>query len=439
MLVRSCRSAATAAALADKLTLSEARENIIWFGEKLAKGHAYEEALSIARFFINDPDPAINSELDTHILEGKLDSSITTVRGCIPWVLMPFSTIEGRDYLSEVFQLTKQLCTDKTLYVREQGMLSLDLLMGVRHTRLPDSEEWFMPYELASQIEKLAFAMLRDHKNYYPAILKRLARVLARMRTASEYQALEVLETFQDQGGQTFEELASYTIFMAEFRQDRFKDWPSDRGSIAKYNSIKVQEKLRDLLENGTDEVRRALARRLSSLPEEVKDSEGIMREFIGISLKYLPLLTQKYDHLVFESIYRFVDQYIEVNYAGSYQLWRKAIDVERPAIVEASKNDSDGQASYEWWPYFHNGSILLKIAERDFAAFLKDLEYLLSYPDRVMIASDIYVVVDYLAATDVDQEAIDEVFKKLLQRNPKFFHRYQEWQDRLKSEGRNV
>ncbi len=426
------KDANTAAILADKLTLPEARESIVRFGEKLAKGHVYEEALRIATFLVNDPDPAINRERDQHILEGKLDSSIATVRGSIPWILMSFSSIEGRAYLSEVFQLTKQLCTDKSPYVREQGVLALESLVNVRHCLL-NSKEWFMPYELASQIEEFAFRMLHDDKNYHPAILKRLARVFTGIRTVNETQALEVIEAFQDQDGQVFEELASYTIFMAEFRQDRLKDWPSDRGSISKYNPLKVQEKLKDLLENGTDEVRRTLAWRLNSLPEEVKDDEVVKQELISTSLKYLPLLTKKYDHLVFRSVYRFVDRYIEADYAGSYQLWRKALDAERPAIINESKIDGDGRASYTWWPYIKNGSILLKIANRDFAAFLEGLEYLLGYPDSVNIANDIHVVVDYLATTDIDRDAVDRIFKKLLERNPRFFHRYQEWQDGLR------
>ena len=59
---------------------------------------------------------------------------------------------------------------------------------------------------------------------------------------------------------------------MAEFRHERYKEWPTDRGELKPYNPEKIREKLKDLLVNGEDEMRLALAAQLSSLPERAKD-----------------------------------------------------------------------------------------------------------------------------------------------------------------------
>ncbi len=418
----------TAAALANRLTRPETRENIVWFGEKLAKQHTYHEALTIAEFFISDPDPAKDNERDKRIIEGEIDSSIATVRGCLPWVLMHFSTVEGKDYIPRVFALTQALCIDETLYVREQGLLVLGQLAKARHTHMPDSNEWFMPYSEASKIEDFAFTMLRDSNNHYPALLKELARVFSLILTMTEDQALEVIDTFQRQGGEVFKDLASFILFMAEFRHERYKEWPTDRGELKPYNPEKIREKLKDLFVNGEDEMRLALAAQLSSLPERAKD-ENDSHRLLGLSFKYLLLLTQRYDHLVFTSIYKFIRQYIAIDYDEAYKLWKASLTAERPAIFEQAKFKGNAQAPYRWWPYFYNDSILLTVAEHDFVKFLEDVEFLLGYPEEVVIATDLNSVVDYLARAVTNKSEVNQIFKKLLKRNASFYHQYEAWQ----------
>ena len=96
---------------------------------------------------------------------------------------------------------------------------------------MPDSNEWFMPYSEASKIEDFAFTMLRDSNNHYPALLKGLARVFSLILTMTEDQALEVIDTFQRQGGEVFKDLASFILFMAEFRMNDIKSGPRIEGS----------------------------------------------------------------------------------------------------------------------------------------------------------------------------------------------------------------
>jgi hypothetical protein len=422
------QEAGSATVLASKLTRAETRENIVWFGEKLAEQHAYQEAIEIAEFFVKDPDPTTDNEQDTHIRADGVDSSITTVRGILPWVLRHFSTVGGKDYVPRVFELTQTLCNDETLYVRAQGLVVLESLVESRHKRMPNSDEWFMPYAIASKVENLALAMLRDSTNHYPALLKGLARVFGYMRTLNEDQALEVIDTLEHQDREIVKPLAGFIIFMAEFRYERFNDWPKDRGELGPYDPQKVKEKLKDLLLNGEEGIRLALASKLTPLPNEATDEHNA-KQLLRLSFTYFTLLTMRYNHEVFAFIYRFISQYIDTDYDEAYKLWKALLAAEKPAIFAQAKSNGHAQAPYGWWPYAYNGSILLKVAEHDFVKFLEDLEFLLNYPEDVMIATDLHSVVDYLARAVTNQSEVDRIFKKLLKRNANFYYQYEAWQ----------
>ena len=101
----------------------------------------------------------------------------------------------------------------------------------------------------------------------------------------------------------------------------------------------------------------------------------------------------------------------------------------ERPAIFEQAKFKGNAQAPYRWWPYFYNGSILLTVAKHDFVKFLEDIEFLLGYPEEVVIATDLNSVVDYLARAVTNKSEVNQIFKKLLKRNASFYHQYEAWQ----------
>ena len=415
--------------LSKKLTAAETRESIVWFGEKLAKRHKYVPALRIAKFFMDDPDPKAGNSFDQQIFKGKVDQQITTVRGCLPWILMQFSSVEGRDYIPEIFKLTKVLCEDVSIYVRSQTCLTLEALANNRHTHMPNSpEDWFMPFDLATSIEQTAMDMLHNKNNQYPATMKLLARVILRIHTLSEEQALDAINSLIDYGDEEVQEaLAHLLIYMAEFREDDFKQWPKSRGKFANFKPDAIKSILEDQAKNGKVELKRQISFQLAKLPEESKDD---FKHLFGITTHYAPLLAHSYDHLVFESLYRFIGSYLETNYDECYKLWRKCLRVERPAIEQEYKKDKDGRATYAWWPYFYNGAILEIVAKNNFEAFLSDFEYLADYPENVIMASDIEKPLAILRTAKSDMEKVDALFKKLVARNPKFFEDYQAWLD---------
>lgn len=405
------------------------RENFVWFGDKLAKQKRFSEALKIARFFINDPDPEINNDYDKRIIKGESDFTINTVRGSLPWIVIASCVVGARKHIPELFEITKRLCSDPTLYVREQACLALEGLVNVRHSRLPKSNEWFLEHPLAQQIEDLAFAMLSDTANHRPAIMKRLANVFSRIRTLDEKQALTVINEFKNLDEDIFEDLSGFIIFMAEFRKDAFKDWPQDRGSMAKYNSKPVREELLKLIADGKSGIRQNLAWHFNKLPDEIKEGDKRFDKLFSISLEYLNLLANNYDNSVFRSIYDFIEDHIDKQFDACHSLWRKCLKVELAAIKKELKANPSGHNTFYWWPYHYNDNILLKVAEKKGSkAFLEDLETLLNYAPDILIASNLDKIVNYLSGLSEQKQRVDKLFNKLIERNLKYQEEYKQW-----------
>jgi hypothetical protein len=425
--------------LARKFTNIETRENFIWFGEKLSKKRKFEEAFYIANFFINDPSPELSSEYDKDVINGKYDFTINTVRGCIAWILLPVISVPGRPYLNQVFAIAKKLCTDESLYVRQLSLLLLESLANNRHTTMPDSKEWFMDYPTANAIEEFAFSMLRDESNYHNAIMRHLARVFNRIRTLNEGQAIEVIDTFVKNGDketadkkdgdkETLKELDSLIIFLAEFRKGAFRNWPKARGIIPPYDPKPVQDKLKDFLENGSEEHRQSLVWHIVKLPEEPIRNNGDFDKFFNISMKYLPYALKRYDHHLFSHIHRFIEKYIDRKFNDCYKIWRKSLDVERPVILAESKKDQH-PGEYNYWPYHYNGSILVKVLKNlGVEQFLKDLEFIVDYPDAAGLPYDFDKVLAVLEKTHTNKDDINRIYEKLIGKSYVVNNSYVNW-----------
>jgi len=431
--------AKTAKNLALKFTNDETRENFVWFGEKLSKKRKFEDAFYIANFLINDPSPELNSKYDEEVINGKYDFTINTVRGSLAWILYPVISVSGRAYLNQAFEIAKKLCTDKSPYVRQMSLLLLEQLANNRHTKMPDSKEWFMDYETANGIEVFAFSMLRDESNYHNSIMRHLARVFNRIRTLNEEQAIEVIDTFARHGDketsdkeegdkETLKELDSLIIFLAEFRKGAFRNWPKSRGVIPPYNPKPVQNKLKDFLENGSDEHRQSLVWHIVKLPEEPIRNNGDFDKFFNISMKYLPYAIRRYDHHLFSHIHRFIEKYSDRKFNDCYKIWRKSLDVERPVMVAESKTDKH-PGEYNYWPYHYNGSILVKVLQNlGTEQFLKDLEFIIDYPDKVGLPYDFDKVLVELEKISTHKEGIKRIYEKLIGKNYLINNSYENW-----------
>lgn len=423
------QAAMTPLEMAKKYTNVETRENFIWFAEKLSKKHKFDETFYIVDFFLTDPNPMPGNDYDEEVFAGKQNLSINTVRGCIAWALLPVNSVAGRSYVGRAFKIVKTLCTDKSPYVRQMSVLMLEALANNRHTTMPDSKEWFMDYAIAKEIEDFSFQMLHDKANYQNAIMKHLARVFARIRTLNDEDALDVINIFEKYSdAETLKELNSFIIFMAEFRKDSFEDWPKSRGIIKPHNPEPIQNLLKDLLEKGRVEQRQSLAWHLAKLPEEPIKNKGNFDRFFGISMKYLPFAIKKYDNHLFSSIHNFIKSYIDDKFDDCYRLWKMSLKVEREALIKESKKGLH-PGEYNWWPYHHNGSILVKVLEKKgVEQFLQDIDYLADYPEEVTIAYDFEGALAELEKIKTNKDDIARIYEKLISRNYLYNDSYDKW-----------
>lgn len=446
-----------------------AREQIVQFAEKMAKAGLLDEAMAVVRIFINDSNPSKsgsnekddpNGTFNYHqrMLAGEDQFTINTVRGWCCWVLQKFATLQGRDYLPETVTLVKQLTTDPNCYVRLQACTPLIDLMRNRHTVLPsDQTQRFMPYELACQIEEIIFEMLRDKENQkIPSLMRHIGSVFSFARSLDQKQAMEVLTTYWDVAksvpydrnkeqtvlnkkvlhpSNIIDEMSSLYIYYAEFRKNAFKSpnfivpfgqkkWED----LNKFDDDPFKLLLKDMLQNSSDDIRAKFAWHFWTMP---KETNGNFDELFNISYEYLLVLTDRYDHALFEKIYYFISGYIDKKFEDCFALWKQCIETESK-FFEKNYSKDNLQEMY-WWPSFYNGKILLKIAKfKGNQEFLKWFEKLVAYPVDLLIAHDLDEAVEYLVTIKTSKKRIAQLFKSLIERNSKYFEYKQRWNEKV-------
>lgn len=420
------------------------REQIVQFAEKLAEVHLYDEALYLVKIFVNDSDPILENNPDDpkgdfnyhqKLIEGDDNPTLGTVRGYCAWVLQKFCIRYGRDYIAKILPLVEQLTKDPNYYVRVQACIPLLELVKNRHTFLSENnKERFLPMKVAEHIENIAFAMLKSKENHkLKAVMKHLAMVFTYMRTLDEKQAMLVLKTFKNTGFEdVVHEAAPLYIFFAEFRSRSFKDWPW--GDISKFDEKPFKALLVDLLKSGLPEIKSVLSWQFNRLPDEIsktpkEKSQITVDEAVALAVSYFEILTSKYEHRVFENIYRFIEDYIDSHFEDCFTLWTKCLVVERPFLTEAAK-DKENVPNVYWWPFFYNGKILLAVAKhKGGTEYLKWFEFLADYPVEVLIANDLTDAIGPLKKLPKDNKQVARIFDKLIRRNANFLDDKQEWQ----------
>lgn len=426
-----------------RITNRHSREQIVQFAEKLASSRLYDEALYIVKIFIKDSDPIIKNYPDDSkgdfnyhqkIIEGDDNPTLGTVRGYCAWVLQKFCIRYGRGYIVKILPLVEQLTKDPNYYVRVQACIPLIELVKNRHTYLAENQkERFLPVEVAERIENIAFEMLKNKENLkLKAVMKHLAMVFTYMRTLNEKQAMLVLKTFRDTGfEEVIHEAAPLFIFFAEFRSKSFKDWPW--GKLPKFDDKPFKSFLVDLLKNGSPETKSVLSWQFNRLPDEIskapkEKSQITVDEAVALAFSYLEILTSKYEHRVFNNIYRFIEDYIGSHFEDCFLLWTKCLERERPFLREAVK-DKENVPNVYWWPFFYNGKILLAVAKhKGYAEYLKWFEFLADYPIEVLVANDLMDAIVPLKKLPKDNKQAVKIFAKLINRNTNFYDAQQEW-----------
>lgn len=433
----------------DRFTNKYARESIVQFAEKLVRAEFYIEGLELIKLFVSDSDPSKDGSNDKddkdgkfnyhqQIIDGENPSTISTVRAWCANVLRLYAFLSARDYLEDAFKLLIILVKDKNLYVRMHALSSLEAFAKNRHTVLPDnSEERFIPIKLADYIEEVTFSTFNDSNNRkVPLMMRHIAIVMSNFRNMNTKTAFKYLDGYRKMDDvEALEPLTGLYIYYAEHRKDTFKDtryipiFGSRLKTLQMFNSKPFEDLVIKILESGPEQIVAHFSWLFWTM---TKDAGNKYEENFKISMKYFPHMVGTYSHKVYGNVYYFIDENMNKKFDECYELWEACIKAESKYF----KDDYEPAKLYEnhWWPFNHNGKMLLAIAKnKGNKEFLKWLEVLLDYPDGVLIATDLNDVVDYLKTFTSDKDLVGKLFKKLLNKNTNYLYAKEEWEKNSK------
>ncbi len=420
----------------------QSRLSVVRYGDKLAQAKGYEGAIRIAKFFIDDPNPSLENDPDDpegkhnlheQVKKGKDVNEITTIRASVAWILQKIALLPGRTYIPEILPLVKKLTQDENYYVRAYSCIPLEQLMMARHTVLPDKHtERFLDIKVANETEQIAYDMLRDKENWgLEQIMMGILRLFYNVRSVTTEEAKEILNTFlETKNDKIIEEARSLFIFFAEFRPSAIDEeklkyvYSKERiAELKDFDDTYFKELLTKILTDSSSEVKAGFAWAFWHLPKE----QGVdFEKYFTIAYKYLLILADSYEHEVMTNIYYFIEENFEQKFEECFELWKKCLNVERPYLQ--GKITKDNLYEMHWWPFHYNGKILVKIAdEKGDAVFLEWVNYLVDYPEGVIIANDLDLIIDRLAKLPVSDKA-KSIFEKLVARNPQYFEKMKEW-----------
>lgn len=439
-----------------KFNSREARESIVKFAEKLAIIRKFDESLFIISKFLNDPDPPrdgsnysgdLNGTFNYHqkIMDGVDTLGITTVRGWVPWVLQKFTSFYGRERIPRIIPMVENFLNDSNYYVRVQACVPLIELVKSRHNVVSrNKNERFLDIKTAREIEKITFKVLENKENQrLRMVMEHLAIVFSYMKSLDEKQSMhffkifiDLKDTLQFKGVEEKSKISAYEeivnkiistlVFYAEFRKGIFNDkkykfiFFDDWKNIKKFNSGPFQELLIDLLENSSSGIRTGFAWQFYSTAKKSAQS-------FDVAFKYMNFLTRNYDNDVFRNIYMFIESNIKNKFEKCYYLWTNCLISEREYIT--LNIESINKSDMHWWPYFYNGKILnIVLDKKGPDEFLKWLEFLLDYPKDILIASDLNIAIEKIINFSKDDERIERIFNKLIERNPKNIEFKSKW-----------
>jgi len=423
---------------------SGSRENLVTYAENLAKINEFEKSLIILKFFIKDTDPELNEtygdengiSLHTRVVNSEDCNVIESVRGRVSWALRYFSILHARNYFKDGFDLLEKLVNDNNYYIRLQSTYALSDFVKNKDTYLPNTEpkEPFADAELSRRIEKFVFKMIENPINQkLPAVMKGMIHVFSMMRQINSKQAYKIMTIFLNCGYEdVLGDASSLLLFFAEFRKNSFKKWIWRKLPVFDDTDFKVL--LNNQIKNGNSEVKKSLSWEFWRLPTEgVKESEKYNKSNFDISLNYLKLFTNaEYDKDIWENIYHFIEDYIDYEFEPCYELWKSCLEKEKPYLTEATKDKEKFYDLY-WRPFFYNGKILIKILEnKGEQDFLKWLDFLLDYPDGIIIGNDIDDAVIKLSNFSRENQTVKAVFEKIVTRFPKHWDLRNNWENSI-------
>lgn len=448
-----------------KINLSQSREEIVDFASVLAKYKYIPEAIRIVKVFINDSNPCTPEKIDLDNPEGGYDEHkrieqgentpvITTVRGKCAWVLMECTILEGRDYIEEIIRLTEKLTLDKNYHVMLMSCYTLSQLARNRLTVMPDSKGVLFFHNniekaltMAKKVERIAFNLLGNFLQLKPkprgVLMSSLMRVFDHIRVLNQNDAMKLLKGISECGDEIVCEAAPLFIYFAESRQKDFKKWewqlPGLYDDLEYFDNKPFRYILKNILKKGISEINYKFAWQFNELVRmSVKNKVNKKSVFkynkaFKISIKYLNVLSNSYDHQTFKNIYHFIKENMDEKFLECYKLWRKCLDIERPVIERLIK---EGKISgVYWWPFYYNDEILIIVKNKGGnEKFLDSSEFLLDYPREVDIGNISNVIEILQNLPSEYNKKIEKIFDKLINRNPVYYNSKEAWKKKVKN-----
>lgn len=387
------------------LTHSHSRASFLQFARKLAISDLISEALVIVKAFINDPDPYSPGKdpedpegkysEQKRIEEGEGPHTITSVRGHCAWTLASCPSIPSRVHIKEIIELTKRLLNDPNWYVRHMACFSLKQLARNRLSVMPPknkilyldlNDDKSEALQMAKDIEAMAFGFLERLSKSTETIQKALAESALspfdHIRALNQKDAERLLKIIKNTAIPLQEQFAPFLIYLSEFRGNSsvYQSWPWQvpgyYDDLQEFDDSPFRKILEEWTADGPAEIRTKLAWEYWALIQEAYKDQ--FEKHFPIALKYLGLASKKYEHGVFENIYRFIDDCIDTQFNECFALWKKCLETEKSFFDKYFD-----PYKMHWWPHHYNGHILIQVKNRlGDETFLEWLEFLSSYPD---------------------------------------------------------
>ena len=406
--------------IAKRFSNHHSRQNFMQFAEKLMQINKLDEGMALVRIFINDPDPMLTNYADDpdgtfnyhrKIAEGKEEIVITTVRGWTPFVLQKVVKVSGKQYLSEVVDMTDRLLNDPNYYVRFQALILLSGLAQNRHTVVPPArEKRFMTLKDAKRIENIAFAFLENEENRsIKPLMERTLYCFNYLRSLNEKNAKRLMLSARKLDfSEEIDHLSSLYLYFAEFRKESFIDKESVKifgqtlfDDLSNFDDTFFKQLLEDEVVTGGSEMRRHLAWQFWRLIGDKAGREDY-QDMFDISYKYLTLMTERYDHSAFEMLFHFIDDNLEKRATDCLKLWKAAIISEKEFLAQ---NENSLVYHQDWWDRLNTAEIVLKIRQEEGNdEFLKYVNELLSYPQKFQGVHNAKDILDTLKTIDSAQ-----------------------------------
>ncbi len=425
-----------------------ARQNIVKLAEKLARNKFFDESLKLIRIFIQDKDPIHEDSVELDLLKNENEVSIiTTVRGYCAWALLYFCNLSGRAYLAEVTKLVRILSQDSSYYVRMQACVPLTELAKNRHTKMPNimPVERFISFELAQEIESIAFDMLVDKNNQsVMELMKSIVNVFGFMRSIEEDKAMKFVNiilnlpltnVYNNRSSKSpyevvIDHFLPLIIFYAEFRAKAYKSKAFEAVlgkdywyKVNTFNDKPFKSILFDLMENSSESIKVNIAWNFWRLGSD----KSHHNENFKIAIKYLEKFTKVYNHEIYERIYYFIEENIDEKFTECFSLWTKCIINERKFFK--GQNDL---SQLNWWPFYKNGDILLKILNKaGKEEFIKWMDYLANYPKGLNPSDHMDQAVKKLIEFKEPADKIEEILNTFIEnRSPNYYEYKKEWEE---------